>query len=111
MAEDSQEYIQPDDVFRIGYYYYQWLRQSHPELLEAIREETDSAPEVELEGDWPEVSTTGMPTEWWARWGRGLLERVYPVMRVIMHPEFVDLWLKGLAERLSEHGVDFLEIE
>ena len=46
-----------------------------------------------------------MTPEWWAAWGRGLMESVYPVMSTIMKPEYLDMWLEGLSERLVEEGV------
>jgi len=46
-----------------------------------------------------------MTPEWWAAWGRGLMRDVYPVMEKIMKPEYVDMWMDGLAERLESEGV------
>lgn len=46
-----------------------------------------------------------MTPEWWAEWGRGLMERVYPIMGQVMKPEYLDLWVQGLYNRLREEGV------
>lgn len=46
-----------------------------------------------------------MPPEWWVRWGRGLVERVYPVLSRVMHPGGLRLWLEGLRQRLVAEGV------
>jgi len=104
----------PEDVFGVGYYYYQWLRTSHPEMLERIREEagTMEIPPViyPLEEAVPQPLGDTMPREWWLRWGRGLMNRVYPVLAVIMLPEYLDFWVEGLRERLAAHGVTLEEV-
>jgi hypothetical protein len=106
------EQITPDDVFGVGYYFYQWLRRSQPDVLAQIRREIHMpAPEVEMDEE-PAEQPIGdeMSPEWWARWGRGLLERVYPVMKAVMKRDYAELWLAGLASQLAEHGVTLEEI-
>lgn len=106
--------VSPEQVFGVGYYWYNWLRKSHPELMEELK---DMAPEFtpedfELPSEQPLNPPEGdkMPKEWWLRWGRGLMENVYPVMQVIMKPEYLKFWLEGLRERMAAHGITMEEV-
>lgn len=78
--------ITPDDVFRTGYYWYQWFRR-----LE--------------KGEPMAARGTRMPTAWWENWAIGLMTSVYPVMAEVLKPEYVQGWRQGLYNRLVEEGV------
>ena len=82
------ETVTPKDVFGVGYYWYQFVVRSDRGVQKMV----------------------SMPKSWWHKWAVGLLRNVYPVMSEVLKPVYVDLWVDGLMETLTQNGLTVKEV-